>query len=304
MANLPGFTRLNLGTPMDVLTDHPWKVPATNVILEIQPLSATACGAFDAVARQTISEPRAERTRNHMNVVPGRWRQGANQTGTDDRRKGCYQLSADLSPHCPNGGWTMGTGQVAGDVDFQLAPSEPKWNAQGIHPFHTAISIARDSFQLILVAIRTAIITSGRNTNALIPGRPHVLHDGDSLTLKACTYTFHFTSFYKGIHWERYAQKALNTLFMNPHTTPSAMTRTRNVGEYVVSEYSLGKGAFGTVFAAWDPQGKAVAIKRQKFYSQADLDAHKDLIGLIGKHVSDCLASRQINSLLTCHSQA
>lgn len=194
---------------------------------------------------------------------------------------------AVLPSDVPN--WYLGTNQIPQKNDILLAPQSDHWKKLRVARRHSRLYHHHQSYRFMLEAYHSVIIGKNR-ARILTRSNSHVLEHGELIIIGACTYVFEYTDFSRTLDFEtdlsKFAKKHFGSQSLHRYLSPTSVGDPVMLGNYYCSPSAFAKGTFGKVNAGWASNGEAVAIKTFKEPDENVIEAHKEIMRFIGRHVS------------------
>ena len=204
---------------------------------------------------------------------------------------GYYVFSLDMLPNNPNVGWVAGRSP---DIDLPLATGSylqkgcvgsELYDCHSRFNFHretAAFYVARDSSRSDHAEL-AALTVNGKPVNA----GGHTLNQFSmNLRIGSLEYLFEYTKFARSESFEELRRRHISSTW--PATIkgdfhmPIPLPQTSTIGTWTLNR-PLGKGTFGRVYLASNPENEVVAIKvllREKSNSVPQLDLETELNNL------------------------
>ncbi|MCJ1244814.1 hypothetical protein MMC30_002014 [Trapelia coarctata] len=282
-------------TPEDFADDV--NVNEEGVFAWLRPFNQDACDAFDATVNAVIKNSDIfEHFRQFLHLEGKKVQRAgsvftededdnnAKKLGENEQWRGAFKFSLE-SPRNDPTSWRLGSQCSPDRIDILLAPGD-RWKRLKVAHSHARLYIHRESYRMILEARHT--VTIGRNCPKPITNlNSQVLEDGELVIIGACTFIFEHTEFFTTPTFQTSLQQVLNgqgSGSLNQYLSPTSVGVPVLLGNYFCSPSAFAQGTFGTVSAGWTRDGAAVAIKRFKKPSKAEVLAHRAIMDFIGSH--------------------
>ena len=319
---------MDLSEPDDTLPNTPedfsdvTALEAIDAFALLRPVSSTAQNAFNASINYILKHAQQsdeEHYRQFLHAKRAIPRAPSIYSETEDASaeeyhaepaskhwNGAFKFSLRKSPRDAKAGWYLGVRDGKSrpphqGVDLLLAPPTREWIGKGISESHARLYFHPESYRMVLQARHTVVVGHIRKT--IRNSQIEVLNDPDLIVLDNFVYSFEYTSHFRSPEFEAELSDYLKKFYepqrtINKLLSPVSIGAPTTLGKYYCSPKAFAQGTFGEVIAGWTRDGSSVAIKHFKNPNERKIQAHEELMQIIGEHPNvlqllDCIAAFQ-----------